>query len=264
MKLLFAILSLAFPLQALSGDSLTYKEIDGGKGLLRLQLEPGRMKVDVLEDGKQSRTTLMFNRAKEETTILDHDKKEFLTIDKERMKKLAGTVGSAVTQMKAAMEHLPPAMQKMMKEKMGAMGEKQKKIEPVKVTKAKSGEKVGKWSADRYDVSQGKKVVSQVWTANFKEVGVEKENFEIVRSMSDTFAEVSKDIGHVFGTAVGAQAAQIDAVKKIEGFPVKTIARNPQGKNERAYQLDSAEKKELTDADFHVPEGYKKKSLGVM
>ena len=248
---------------AFAGDTLLFKELEGGQGFFRLHLEPARMKAEVSEDGKAVKTTMMFTKAREETTILDHEKKEFMALDKSGMQKLAGTVGGAVEQMKAAMSKLPPEMQKMMKEKMGAMGAEQKSREPVTVKKVKS-EKVGKWSATQYEISRGKSVLSQVWTAPFKDVGVDKANYEVVRAMSDTYAAVAKDLGNIFGAAGGAQAAQIDVVKKIEGFPVKTVAKRPNGKVDRAYQLESAEKKELSDSDFSVPEGYKKKTLGMM
>ncbi len=245
---------------AMAGDLLTYKEEGKGAGYVRLHLDSGRMKAELSENGQDVKGTMIFKTQGNEALILDHKRKEYVALTKEEMKKLAGTMNSAMEKMKAAMSKLPPGMQKMMKEKMGAMG--QGKKEPVQIKKAKSGEKVGQWTADRYEVSSGKKLVSRVWTAPIGKVGADPENFKSMKAMSEAFAEIGSEIGKVLGGG-GAEAAQIELMNKMEGFPVKSVSVDSKGKDGRAYLLESVQKKTFNDSEFAVPSGFKKKNIAM-
>lgn len=265
MKLMLALLAALVSTSAFAGDALTFKELEKGEGYFRIFLEPARLKVELSDNGKDVDHTMLFSKGKQEATVLDHKKKEFMVMDKESLKKIADKMGGAMEQMKAAMSKLPPEMQKMMKEKMAAMNPQGGKDKPpVDIKKLKSGEKVGQWSATHYEVTRGKDTVSDLWTVPFKEVGVDEKNYEVVKSLGDTFSELGKEMQKVFGTAAShPQSDALGVMRKLEGFPVKTVSKRD-GKKDRGYLLEKAEKKDLSDADFSVPDGYKKKSFGMM
>jgi len=250
---IFAILSTP----SLAGDLLTFKKLEKGTGYVRVYLEPTKMKVELSENGKDIKSTVFYERAKDEATLIDHSKKEFTVFNRKTLERLGG----AMSKMKEAMANMPPQMQKMLQEKMGG-AHAAKPLPPIEVKKIASGEKVGKWIATRYEISQGKKAVSDTWTVPLKDVGVEKENFAIVKSMSESFAEVAKDFQGIMGAAAAGPQAQLQSIGKIEGFPVKTLNKSKKG--ESGFLLESAEKKTLSTTDFAVPSNYKEKSMARM
>lgn len=256
MKLLLLALA-GFSSPVFAGDLLTFKKLENESGFVRVYLEPTKMKVDLSDNGKDVKNTIFYEKAKEEATLIDHSKKQFTVFNRQTLERMGG----AMNKMKEAMANMPPQMQKMLREKMGA-AQAATPLPPVRVKKMGSGEKVGKWKATRYEISQGKKAVSDTWTVPLQEVGVDKENFAIVKSMSESFGEIAKDFQSMMGAESAGPQAQLQSIGKIEGFPVKTVNRSK--KSDSGFLLESAEKKTLSSSEFAVPSSYKEKSMAQM
>jgi hypothetical protein len=265
MKKALFVLPFFFSLPSLAGDLLTFKKLEKDPGFVRVYLEPARLKVDISEDGQTIQSSLLYRKDKQEATFVSHEKKQYTVFDKESMEKMAARMNSAMGAMKDAMARMPEGMQKMIKEKMGAAGGEAKN-EPVLVRKVGSGEKVGKWSATRFEVVHGKKVVSDAWTVPFREVGVDQANFAVLKAMSEAFADLGKEFSRMVPGAEAGQVplAQLQGLRKIEGFPVKAVNKNAGKKGERGFLLENAEKKSLSSSELAVPTGYEEKSFARM
>ncbi len=251
LALLF-VFSFAPSTQSFAGDLLVFKR-EKGEAFFRLQLEPGRLKVEVSEDGKEPRSSMQYEKEKQEATMIDHKSKKYTVVDKATVDRM----GSAMAKMQSAMSNLPPEMQKMMKDKMGIESGASAPSAPITLRKAGEGEKVGRWKATRYEAVRGKTVIGETWTVPLKEVGVDPAGFAVLKDLQELYSGLGKELK---GMASGAAPIDLDGWKKLDGFPVKTLARSAKGASP-AYVLESAEKKSFSDADFSIPSGYKKQSI---
>lgn len=245
---------------ASTGDLLSFKKIDKDPGYIKVYLQANRLKVDVMDSGNTAKNTVVYNKDANTITILDHAKKKFSVMDKEKMKAMSEKMGAAAAKMKEMLAKMPPEMQEMMKKKMAAMTSSPDADLPVEVKKMGSSEKVGRWSASHYSLLRGGKEVSELWSVPAKDIGVDKDNFEVLKSMRDLFADMGNQMKGMFGSGSPHQA-QLLGFQKIEGVPVKTVSKS--GKIERGLLLENAEKKSLSDSDFSVPAGYEENKMGV-
>lgn len=257
MKLLsFFALVFGFTMEAHAGDFLSYKQ-EKTPGFLHVYLEPTRMKVDISDDGKETKTTVFFEKEKEAATMIDHKSKRYTLMDKATVERMSAKLGASMAKMDEMLKKMPPEMRKMMKEKMGAAGGSAP-AEPLDVKKTGS-ETVGKWKATRYEVLRGKTLVTETFTVPYKELGIEEKNLEAFKEMSKIFSAATKELKGMMGSQ--AAAVDMDSWKKMEGFPVKTVSHARKGEA-KGYVLESNEKKSLSSADFELPSGYKKQELG--
>jgi hypothetical protein len=145
-------------------------------------------------------------------------------------------------QMAEALKNLPPAVRKMMG---GAAPDLPKYV------KKASGEKVGRWTATRYEASI-KNGVHKMWTIPASQVHVTAADMAVLKEFGKFFEKFAQD---------KAAQYQFDGANLgFSGFPVKNeMVEN--GKVKNSSVVTEAASKTFPASTFEAPAGYKKKEM---
>jgi len=192
--------------------------------------------------------------------MVNHKKKVCQKIDKEGMEELSAQLGGAMKEMEAQLAQLPPEqramMEKMMKGKMppgAGMGEA-----PSRRIEAGATEQVGEYSCTVHTLYSGEEKVWEVCAAEESAVGAVAEAMEAFRAMSG-FAEQLREAMQQ-GPFAEMMNTPFNDMNEIGGFPVR-VRTFQNGQLEIETTLKSAERQDLADDVFAVPERYKVKNL---
>lgn len=214
------------------------------------------LRMDSKESGSGSMSMIFRDQA---LWMMDHDKKECRTIDKAGMQQLGAQLGGMLQQMEAELAKLPPdqraMMEKMMKEKLpaGMPG-------PSAPRKLEVGgtETIGDYRCTLHTLHSGDE---RVWEVCAADEGLPAGADE-ARAAFESMSEFAESLREVFqkGPFAGMIETPFNAMDEIDGMPVRIRAfRDGQVVSETT--LKSITSRDLDNAMFSVPEGYKVTNL---
>ena len=138
-------------------------------------------------------------------------------------------------------------MKNKMKEQMGAaMAER-------KVALEKRGERVNRWTVDRYAVYLDGKKSSLAWFADFGQFGLKNDDFKVLEEFEKFWAPLAS-IG-------GTEGLMIIADRSVEGLPVKISGIDADGNEYPVFEVKDVKEQEIPNSVFKLPEGLEKKSF---
>ncbi|MEQ9423586.1 MAG: hypothetical protein RJQ09_04150 [Cyclobacteriaceae bacterium] len=211
---------------------------------------------------KTDNNTLIFNAANKQFTFIDHKRKEYYQATETELKRFIGQLRQLVQVTKAFMKSMPPEQQEAITKSL----DKYLNADSQPVTnfaKSKSGVKVGKWSTDQYNATQGDAKVAEMYIASHSAAGVSKDDFKTFEVMSQVFSQTIAEFVAVLplGASVQSMASNLDQNPAFsEGIAVKSISYidgNVDGEN----RVDSITTGDVSASKFAVPSGYAKKEL---
>jgi len=183
--------------------------------------------------------------------IVDPEEKSYTELTRDDLEQLSTRLQQMTEMLKAQLQELPPEQREQIEQMMGSQG-----LKPVEPTfeKVASGETVGDWTADKYvGTLNGVKQV-ELWTADYRELGLKAEDFQVLEEMGKMFEAFSQDAAALFKVRTEAGEGH------FSGLPVKTVnfsAGQPAGET----VVQEVKKQDFKPALFEVPEGYKKETM---
>lgn len=241
---------------------------DGGESYVTVtKVEGDRMRMDIQGEDGQLATTTIFLGETDEMYMIDHKKKTYMVMDRERIEALANQMGEAMQQMEAALAQVPPEqramMERMMKGKMAAENV-EPPAPPVVTDLGESGSVNGiacQWKqVTRDDVlSQKACVCDEGAIAGGKEmVALAHEMRDFAEGLMQ-LAKSASGMQMFGGGTIGDAAAGMTA--DLGGFSL--ISEDYDGKEEltRRSTFESADEVSIPDAEFTPPSGYKRQEI---
>jgi hypothetical protein len=143
---------------------------------------------------------------------------------KQDFQQMKAKMNEAKTMMDERMKSLPPEQRQMMEKMMQGRG--MPAMQPagaVKTTykKTASGEKVNQWVCAKYEGYHGDEKVKEVWTIDWKSLGLTPESFKLMKELSEFFEDFAKDVASSFDK-VGSE--EWEKEQGYAGIPVKTLS----------------------------------------
>lgn len=213
-------------------------------------LEKNMIRMDM--QAEKTNMSVIFNSSKETFWMVDHKKKTYTEMTKEDLEKIQKAAEEMMTKMDEAMKNLPPALQNKMK---NLTAPKENKKNEIIYTKVASDEKVNQWICDKYVGKRNDTKEAEVWTADWKKLGYQKEDLAGLEQLGKFFASMLKNMSWAY---------QVGADEKAEhmyfGFPVKTI-NYEKDKATDQYEIKEIKQEELAATVFEIPKGYKKEKM---
>jgi hypothetical protein len=221
--------------------------MDGKRTLSTMSVGDKSIRVDV--KGEKDSSAVIFRGDKKVFWVVDSKKKTYQEITKAQVEKAAAQMRSASAQMESAMKDMTAEQKAMMRKFMGnKMAAASKDDTPRYVRKA-SGEKAGKWTADRYEAPFGKNGVQKVWAASRGAVQLTESDMAALKEMSAFFEKFGANKSDYF---------KFDRKDLgFSGVPVKTEIVEG-GKTTATTLLREVTPKNFQPSTFDLPAGYKK------
>lgn len=231
------------------------------------KVEGNRMRMDTQGmDGKLA-STVIFLGETDEMYMIDHDKKSYMVLDRERIEALGQQMSQAMKQMQEALAQVPPEqremMERMMKDKMGG-GDYKPPSPPVVTDLGQSGSANGiacQWK----QVARDGVLEEKACVCDESAIAGGEEMVALAHEMRD-FAEglmqLAKSVSSIplfGGGTVGNVGAAITA--DLGGFPLISEAYDGEQKLIRRSTFESADEVSIADQEFTPPGGYKRQTL---
>ena len=208
----------------------------------------GKEKIRIESTGQGSDSVIIFDANRKVIWMINSAEKSYFEMTEEDVNKMS----RAMEDMKKQMAGMPASQRAMMERMMKGRMPQERKID---IQKIRSGEKVGEYTCLFYEVSVNGKKESEVWTASVDQLHMKPGDFAVIKEMMKMFELLQRN------APGGGSSALATGGDQMEGFPVRTVK----------YQGDKVifeskvvrvERKDLEDALFAVPNGYKKKTMG--
>ncbi|MEO0102695.1 MAG: hypothetical protein ABIK81_03210 [candidate division WOR-3 bacterium] len=215
-------------------------------------IEKDRMRADL--KGKEGDMTIIFRSDKGLFWSIDHKDKSYTEITKDDLSKMKKKMTEGLKMMEEEMKNLPPEQRKKIEEMM--KGKMKAESPKVLYKKVATNQKVNQWVCDKYEGYEGKERVEEVWTTDYKKLGLKSEELKVMEDMANFFSEITKDL-----------TSRLYKVGKEEtggfsGIPVRTFGYE-KGKKVFAMELKEIKKEEIKPVIFELPKGYKKEKFEI-
>jgi hypothetical protein len=250
---LFIILFMILSFSAQAG--LVIKMSQDSKGMdaqsqQTIFLEKDRLRMEM--SGEEEYQTVIFRGDKNVFWVINKDKKSYFEMTQDDMVKLKSQMENAQKMMMEQMKNLPEEQRKMMEDMMPSNMSVEKKEKTV-YTKKGGGVKVGKWTATHYEGTTKGKKSSEMWTADWSQVGFDRSDFQVMTKMADFFSALSQDASDFM--KVGSEDWEKEM--GISGMPVRWVDYLEGGASSEGTVKDISQKN-LESSLFEIPAGFDK------
>src|SRR5262245_14729133 len=220
----------------------------------KMSIETDRVRIDSAEGA------VIFRGDKQVLWMVSDADKSYRELTKADVEKISAQLNSVMPQIEEQLKGMSPEeramVEGMMKGKMGgAMAGA-----AVKKTFVKSGgpETVNGFSCMVYDAMKGPDKVGRVWAADYKTLGVTKEDMKVFDSMY-AFVEPMVGVMKEHFSGFMQKTGTPDDRTAVPGFPVKTVTTMKKG--DQVEELKSLTHTEIPASAFELPAGYKKEQM---
>ncbi len=226
------------------------------KQLNKTYLDSDRMRYE--SQGKAGSTVVIFRQDKGLFWVINPDK-TYMEITKQDMQAMKAKMNEAQTILDEKMKNVPEAQREMVKKMMAGRMPMAQSIGAIKTTykKIAAGEKVKQWSCVKYEGYREDKKIKEVWTTDWKSLGLTPETFKIMKDISEFFENLSQDMAANFDK-IGSE--EWEKEQGYTGIPVKTLSYS-EGQLRSTTEITEVKQGELAASLFELPTGLKKKDL---
>jgi len=184
--------------------------------------------------------------------MIDHKKKSYTEMTKEDLDKMMKAAEEVLTTANEALQNLPPGLADKMK---NMLQPTQTKKSEMVYSKVAGDEKVNQWTCDKYEGKRDDKKEMEVWTADWKKLGLKKEDLTGFDNIGKFFQQMMKNMSWFYKAGTDEKTENMYA-----GFPVKTV-NYEKDKAVNQYEIKSITQEDLKESVFQVPQGYKKEKM---
>ena len=231
-------------------------------GTVAVSVQGEAMRLEASEPSSGESGSLLYNRAANEMTAIDHERREFYVFDEQTMQQMAGQVSDAMRQMQQAMAELPPEQramaEKMMKQRMGQF---QETITPQRLEKTGESDSVNGYDCEMYNVFEADRKMRDMCVTPWGDIEGGSEMANAMVEMAEFFESIRESFAQSGMDMMGSRSEVFSHMRDIKGFPVRSRDYDASGRLERESNLVSSEMRDIDPALFQPPAGYKKGSL---
>jgi len=218
-------------------------------------IDRNSMRVETRSNNQNN--IIIFRNDKKVFWAVNQDEKSYTEMTKEDVKAMKKSMDEAMMQMEEQLKNMPPEQRVMMEKMMkGTMSTKPSKTV---YKKTASSVKVNKWICDKYEGYVNGKKDMDVWTTDWKDLGLTQEHFNVMQGMSEFFSEFTKEGSSLF--KVGSNAWEKE--QGYSGVPVKTVSYT-EGRAGYKMELREISEQDFAPALFDLPKGLMKKEFPMM
>jgi hypothetical protein len=192
--------------------------------------------------------------------VIDQKAATYMEITKEDLQKMKAKLDEAKTMMDEQMKGLPPEQRQMMEKMMkGRMPMMQQAAGASKTTykKVAGGEKVNQWVCAKYEGYRDDKKIKEVWTTDWKSLGLTPETFKVMKDISEFFDSFAKDMAAAYDK-VGSE--EWEKEQGYTGIPIKTQSY-ADGQLRATTEVTEVRQEKLAASLFDLPAGLTKKEM---
>ncbi len=212
----------------------------------------GKNSVRIDIKNEKSDLTTIFLGDKHVFWIIDHMNKTYTEINQEDLEKMQSTISETSSVMEKTLKDLPQAQQEKIKGIMKNSAEAKSKIIFKRVSR---GEKVNQWLCDKYNGFIKSQKVMELWTTDWKKLGIKLEDIKVLDRMHTFIEKMIKNVPSLYA---------IETEKKdglYLGAPVKVLEYE-KGNVRSKYELKEIRFEELSLPVFLPPPKYKREKFG--
>lgn len=247
---------------AFGGYVYEFQQSEDAAGSTRLMVEGDKIRIT---SGGSSAADMIFDASASSMTLLEHDRKRYVNLDKATVEDIAKQIEEAMAEMEKQLASLPPAQRKMMESmmqgKMKGMGEAPPEIsfDRTGETDTKSG-----YDVEKVIVLEDGVPARELWVADWDDVEGSAELTNGLNAMADMFNDMTKAFskGPMAGM-IGGQATSnwYGRIEEIGGMPIVASELGENGTAQPQTILSKVEEREIEASAFEVPKGYKKQKM---
>ncbi len=192
--------------------------------------------------------------------IIDQKAKTYMEITKQDFQQMKAKMNETKTMVDEQTKHLTPEQQQMLKKVMSGRGmPTAQSAGTIKTTykKVASGEKVNQWVCAKYEGYREDQKVKEVWTTDWKSLGLTPESFKLMKDLGEFFEDFTKDMASSFDK-VGSD--EWEKEQGYTGIPVKTLSYTD-GKLRAATEVTEVKQESLPPTLFDLKPDLTKKEL---
>ena len=229
-------------------------------------VEGRNLKMGIASGDRGKQGEMIFHGDRREMVIVDHENQNYMVIDKALIERIAGQIGTAMSQLPKALENVPEErremLELMMRERMPAAPP-----ERPATTVRNTGDHENRNGYDvvRYEVLRDGRKIRDLWVTPWGNIEGGDEASEAFKELVAFFREIMAAIGDASGVPGSLDAIGDNFVAQIgdlDGFPVFTRDYDPKdGSVEGETNLRSARRRTLDPDAFEPPSGYERQSM---
>lgn len=235
---------------------ITETTSDGTSVTSQLFVQDGLLKV--ISDQAEENTIMIFDSKNKIMKIADLNRKTYMEITRDDIKKLAQQMSGMSKKMEEALKNVPPEqremMEKMMKDQMPGMQETEMPAK-TEFKKVASGIQIGSWTTDKYEGYKDGSKTETVWIAAWQATNLKDEYMDVFKGMINMFEEFAKSMGPMAAN----MDQSFDAELFEHGFPIKTEEYEG-GKLESTSLVEEMLEQNLSPDVFTLPAGLTKEN----
>ncbi len=252
----FAILASSLPAGVTISTTHTMAAKPNEKQINKTYVDSGRMRHEA--QSKAGSTVVIFRQDKGLFWVINPDK-TYMEITKQDMQAMKAKMDEAKTQMEEQMKNVPEAQREMMKKMMGGRMPMAQSASAVKIAykKVATGEKVNQWSCAKYEGYREDKKVKDVWTTDWKSLGLTPETFKVMKDISEFFENLAHEMAANFDK-IGSE--EWEKEQGYTGIPVKTLSYSD-SQLRSTTEVTEVKQGELAASLFELPAGLTKKDM---
>ena len=210
--------------------------------------------------GTEDASKSIFDATEKVIWHIEPGTKSYVRLDEASMRAIGSQMDAAMQQMREQMAQMPEEQRQQMEQMMKGMmgGDTQKTTWTVQETPKKQD--IQGRSCRRYDVLANGVKQSEIWAASWKDAGISKDSFEILRTWGSFMEEIAASVP-TFAKALEEQGGMMPGLDKIDGFPVRVV--DFEGEEPiRETTFKTIEEKKVDASFYEVPAGYTEKTFG--
>jgi len=226
------------------------------KAINKTYVDSDRLRMDAQSMG--ANTIIIFRQDKGLFWVITQKDNSYMEITKQDLQAMKARMDEAKTKMDEQMKNVPPAQREMM-EKMLKSRMPMQQAGTIKTTykKVASGEKVNQWVCAKYEGYREDNKVKDVWTTDWKSLGLTAETFKVMKDIGEFFEGFAKDMAADFDK-IGS--AEWEKEQGYTGIPVKTLSYTD-GQLRSTTEMTEVKPGDLAASLFDLPAGLTKKEM---
>lgn len=227
------------------------------KSINKMYIDSDRLRMEVQNLGASQ--IVIFRQDKGLFWVITAKDKTYMEITKQDLQAMQAKMSEAKSMMDDKMKNLPPAQREMMEKMMKGRMPMAPGAATIKTTykKVAAGAKVNQWVCAQYEGYREDKKVKEVWTTDWKSLGLTAETFNLMKNLGEFFEDFANEMAADYDR-VGSE--EWEKAQGYAGIPVKTLQYSD-GQLRSTTEITEVRQESLAASLFDLPAGLTKKEM---
>lgn len=236
-------------LPATADTRIEYVDENTGETQTVITIKDGQARMENVDDTGYT----LFDASAATLTTVDPEERTFTVMDEASMQALSSEVDSAMSQMRAELEKMPPEQRAMMKKMMGGMADFGKSMLETSVKRTGNTMNKGGYECEQVFFSVGSVASTELCVVDAGELGMPDEDQATMNTMYAQMKAMAEKMASTFGVDMAPD------MEALGGIPVYT-----RGDDEDFGEVIKDITHDGIDAAlFTIPDGYREEKMDV-